>query len=260
MQLGGRHCRGGGGGGQRGETAIARINADFPCAQNILKRVEERSERECTASDAHRELELVSELPLPLFPGKPFPRLDSPCWSCTTYVSESLESADAFSYLLLQSRKVTGSKQQARRGPGRVACPASQGRRVPPVDSNAARQSALTVTSAATHRPVLLGSRLPGAAGPCLFPVSSLLVLSPDVAPPQAPTSMPRPVPHPSSCASPISVGGLGALPSPGLSLPTCGEATPAPDAARWGPCGRRQRARVFPRARPTWRLLLSKR
>lgn len=39
---------------------MTNINAGFPCAQNILKRVEERSERECTALDAHKELELVS--------------------------------------------------------------------------------------------------------------------------------------------------------------------------------------------------------
>lgn len=31
-----------------------------PCLQNILKRVEERSDREGTALDAHKELEMVS--------------------------------------------------------------------------------------------------------------------------------------------------------------------------------------------------------
>ena len=39
---------------------MTKLNADFACAQNILKRVEERSEREGTALDAHKELELVS--------------------------------------------------------------------------------------------------------------------------------------------------------------------------------------------------------
>lgn len=48
--------------------AVTKANADSPCAQNILKRVEERSERECTALDAHKELELVSGLPRPVLP------------------------------------------------------------------------------------------------------------------------------------------------------------------------------------------------
>lgn len=43
--------------------ATMKVNAAPPCAQNILKRVEERSERECTALDAHKELELVSGPP-----------------------------------------------------------------------------------------------------------------------------------------------------------------------------------------------------
>lgn len=45
-----------------------KADADSLCAQNILKRVEERSERECTALDAHKELELVSGLPRPVCP------------------------------------------------------------------------------------------------------------------------------------------------------------------------------------------------
>lgn len=39
---------------------MMKLSVDSPCAQNILKRVEERSEREGTALDAHKELELVS--------------------------------------------------------------------------------------------------------------------------------------------------------------------------------------------------------
>lgn len=60
-----------------------KVNADFPCAQNILKRVEERSEHECTALDAHKELELVSGLPLSAFPNKLFPHLDAPSQPCS---------------------------------------------------------------------------------------------------------------------------------------------------------------------------------
>lgn len=79
VQQGGRFA----GGAGRGRMALMKVNADFPCAQNILKRVEERSERECTALDAHKELELVSGLPLPAFPNKPLPRLDSPSRPCS---------------------------------------------------------------------------------------------------------------------------------------------------------------------------------
>lgn len=64
--------------GRAGEAGPVKVNADFPCAQNILKRVEERSEHECTALDAHKELEQVSGLSLPAFPNKLFPHLDAP--------------------------------------------------------------------------------------------------------------------------------------------------------------------------------------
>lgn len=37
-----------------------RINPAFPPLQNILKKVEEKSDRENTALDAHKELETVS--------------------------------------------------------------------------------------------------------------------------------------------------------------------------------------------------------
>lgn len=56
VQQGGRQGSGGGEGRRK-------LKADFPCAQNILKRVEESSEREATALDAHKELELVSSAP-----------------------------------------------------------------------------------------------------------------------------------------------------------------------------------------------------
>lgn len=49
------HCQGGRG-GEEEEWG----NAAPSCLQNILKRVEERSEREGTALDAHKELEMVS--------------------------------------------------------------------------------------------------------------------------------------------------------------------------------------------------------
>ena len=47
-------------GGAEERPSTMKPSADSPCAQNILKRVEERSEREGTALDAHKELELVS--------------------------------------------------------------------------------------------------------------------------------------------------------------------------------------------------------
>lgn len=48
------------GGSGEGRNGRYENSCRLSCAQNILKRVEERSERECTALDAHKELELVS--------------------------------------------------------------------------------------------------------------------------------------------------------------------------------------------------------
>lgn len=49
------------------------------CLQNILKRVEERSEREGTALDAHKELEMVSSGSRLCVPGSISPLDHYPC-------------------------------------------------------------------------------------------------------------------------------------------------------------------------------------
>lgn len=65
-------------------------NAAPSCLQNILKRVEERSEREGTALDAHKELEMVSCFHQ-CVPGSRFPsRSLSLLTSSVTVISQHL--------------------------------------------------------------------------------------------------------------------------------------------------------------------------
>lgn len=62
--------------GVGGEVGRDGSNEAPPCLQNILKRVEERSDREGTALDAHKELEMVS--PRDHFPSKSLSLVASP--------------------------------------------------------------------------------------------------------------------------------------------------------------------------------------
>lgn len=70
-----------GGGSGEGRNGRYENSCRLSCAQNILKRVEERSERECTALDAHKELELVSMRSV--FPSTLLPRPVLPSCSCS---------------------------------------------------------------------------------------------------------------------------------------------------------------------------------
>lgn len=76
---------------------MRKLNADFACAQNILKRVEERSEREGTALGAHKELELVScAFLFPHFPVSGLPPLGPPSCPAPSCACAPLEDANSF--------------------------------------------------------------------------------------------------------------------------------------------------------------------